>query len=320
MWAASEVGQGSTISFALPVTLASEITSDASSSAVEHPLWEHPWSSTAAPIGRNTERVLVVITQSAPAVGFLSRYLPEYRVLAARDLTQAQTLARQVLPQAIIGDSSCVVLPTDELGATVQAWGLPQVPVICCPLPGEALLRRRLAVDGYLIKPVARQNLWDVLRSFGNTLEQVLIVDDNRDFVRLLRQMLVNPLRPMRVASAYSGEDALSSLRLSPPDLVLLDLGLPDISGAQLVSILRDHHVWRSIPIVVVSAQDELEELEVLTGTLSVTKAGGLLPSDLIRWISTLVGRGSSPMMVSGARGAIANGTPHSENYISPSM
>jgi CheY-like chemotaxis protein len=190
----------------------------------------------------------------------------------------------------VIVDSNCAKLENGELAEVGRNWGLLQVPVITCPLPGEEPLRRRLAVDGYLIKPVARQILWDVVRGFGESIEQILIVDDNHDFVRLLRQMLANPLRPYQIESAYSGEEALAHLRLSPPDLLLLDLGLPDLNGAQLVEIMRGHPVWRSIPIVVVSAQDELDGLEVLHGALTVTKAGGLLPGDLIRWLGAVMG------------------------------
>jgi CheY-like chemotaxis protein len=102
--------------------------------------------------------------------------------------------------------------------------------------------------------------------------------------------MLVNPLRPYRIESAYSGEEVLAKLRLSPPDLLLLDLGLPDLNGVHLVGMLRAHPVWRSIPIIVVSAQDELDDLEVLQGAMTVTKAGGLLPGDLIRWLGAVTG------------------------------
>jgi CheY-like chemotaxis protein len=219
-------------------------------------------------------------------------------------------LARQVIPQAVIIDSNSILLDPPQSGSEAdtasniestvglatklaelgRSWGLLQVPIMSCPLPGEGPLRRRSAVDGYLIKPVARQNLWDVVRGFGESIEHILIVDDNRDFVRLLRQMLANPLRPYRIESAYSGEEALANLRLSPPDLVLLDLGLPDLNGVQVVEILRAHPILRSIPIVVVSAQDELDGLEVLQGALTVTKAGGLLPGDLIRWLGASMG------------------------------
>lgn len=282
MWAESVEGQGSTVFFSLPLTPPAEMVARTSTSLTAEV--------NEAQVGRDAERVLLAVTHSNSAVGLLSRYLPHYRVLAASELTQAQTLARQVVPQALILDSNCVALGAEELAEVGRAWGLLQVPVIGCPLPGEDPLRRQLAVDGYLIKPVVRQNLWDVVRSFGESVEQILIVDDNRDFVRLLRQMLTNPLRPYRIESAYSGEEALAKLRLSPPDLVLLDLGLPDINGVQLVGILRAHPVWRSIPIVVVSAQDELDGLEVLQGALTVTKAGGLLPGDVLQWLGAVMG------------------------------
>ncbi|RIK38238.1 MAG: hypothetical protein DCC57_21050, partial [Chloroflexi bacterium] len=283
LWADSVLGQGSTFTFALPL----RPTPDLPAASPQSPGWAGVAADVTA-AGRDEERVLLVVTNSTPAVGLLSRHFPRARVLATGDLAQAHTLARQLTPQVLLIDSRWLALDAQQLTEIGQEWGLSQASLITCPLPGEASLRRRLAVDAYLIKPIVRQNLWDVVRSFGDSVEQLLIVDDNRDFVRLLRQMLANPLRPLRVESAYSGVEALARLRLSPPDLILLDLGLPDLSGAQVVETLRAHPVWRSIPVVVVTAQDELDGLEVLPGAFTVTKAGGLLPGDLVHWLEAI--------------------------------
>lgn len=290
MWAESVEGHGSTFYFTLP--LHPSLNTSLTSPSEREKRLNKPLNTTAEtlPLGQDTEQVVVVVTDSNSAVGLLSRYLPHYRVLAASELSQAQTLARQVLPQALIVDSNCVALDTEQLQGLGRAWGLLQMPVISCPLPGEEPLRRRLAVDGYLIKPVVRQNLWDTVRSFGESVEQILIVDDNRDFTRLLRQMLINPLRPYRIEAVHSGEEALAMIQLSPPDLLLLDLGLPGMSGVELVEVLRAHPVWHSIPIIIVSAQDELDGLEVMQGVITLTKGGGLLPGDLIRWLSAVMG------------------------------
>lgn len=283
MWAESSMGQGSTFFFTLPLVYSPE--TESTSRTIESPIWP----TNGHVVGNDVERVLVVVTRSNSAVSMLSRYLPKYRVLAAAELEQAQILARQVMPQALVLDSNCVNLAVAELAELGLTCGLPQTAIISCPLPGEEPLRRSLAVDGYLIKPVMRQNLWDIVRGFGEGVEHILIVDDNRDFVRLLRQMLANPLRPYQIESAHSGEEALALLRLSPPDLLLLDLSLPDLDGSELVEILRGHPLWHSIPIVIVSALDELDGLEILHGALTVAKAGGLLPVDLIRWLGAVM-------------------------------
>ena len=299
MWAESVVGQGSTFTFTLPISsntispvLSPVISSnmDNAPRAAETSFWTADTTAHLATTGRDIERVLLAVTHSNSAVGLLSRYLPKHRVLAAGELAQAHKLVRQVVPQALVVDSNCVALSADELAELGRAWELPQIPMISCPLPGEEPLRRRLAVDGYLIKPIVRQNLWDMVRGFGESVDQILIVDDNRDFVRLLREMLANPLRPYTIESAYCGEEALAKLRLSLPELILLDLGLPDMDGMQVVEILRAHPIWRSIPIVVVSAQDDLDGLEVLHGPFTVAKGGGLLPGDLIRWLGGVMG------------------------------
>lgn len=69
------------------------------------------------------------------------------------------------------------------------------------------------------------------------TTDPVLIVDDHEDTRRLLTELL--ELEGYVVATASTGAEALAQLRLRPYCLVLLDLGLPDVSGVELVGDLR---------------------------------------------------------------------------------
>ncbi|MEU4289506.1 response regulator [Kribbella sp. NPDC026596] len=79
----------------------------------------------------------------------------------------------------------------------------------------------------------------------------VLIVDDDR---QLLRALAIN-LRARRydVETAADGASALAAAGRRPPGLVILDLGLPDMNGVEVVSGLRG---WCSAPIIVLSARD----------------------------------------------------------------
>lgn len=80
---------------------------------------------------------------------------------------------------------------------------------------------------------------------------RVLIVDDDR---QLLRALAIN-LRARRyeVETATDGTSALAAAGKRPPDLVILDLGLPDMNGVEVVYGLRG---WCSAPIIVLSARD----------------------------------------------------------------
>ncbi|MHB8626865.1 MAG: pyridoxal-phosphate dependent enzyme [Aggregatilineales bacterium] len=83
----------------------------------------------------------------------------------------------------------------------------------------------------------------------------VLVVDDNARDVRLVRRIL-EAEKHYRVSEASSGEMALAAIRQVAPDLVLLDLLLPDISGFDLLDQMRAAPDLRSIPVIVLTAKD----------------------------------------------------------------
>ncbi len=88
----------------------------------------------------------------------------------------------------------------------------------------------------------------------------VLIIEDEQPIRRFLRASLVTA--GYRIAEAGTGEDGLRLAVQQPPDLVILDLGLPGIDGQQVLLRLRE---WLSAPIVVLSAREqEKQKVEAL--------------------------------------------------------
>ena len=98
-----------------------------------------------------------------------------------------------------------------------------------------------------------------------------------------------SPVRRYEVGSAYTGHEALEMLRRWKPDLVLLDLGLPDIDGLQIIERMQADTEWRNIPIIVVSGRDEISNLQALKGSMVVAKADRLIPGEVVRWIQGIV-------------------------------
>ena len=80
----------------------------------------------------------------------------------------------------------------------------------------------------------------------------VLIVDDEPPLRQFLRSALVDA--GYRIQEAETAKQALSTARQSPPDVVLLDLGLPDLDGQE---VLRDLRGWLRAPVIVLSARDQ---------------------------------------------------------------
>jgi two-component system KDP operon response regulator KdpE len=79
---------------------------------------------------------------------------------------------------------------------------------------------------------------------------QILVVDDDRQLLRALRIALT--ARGYDVAVAHDGATGLASAQRTPPDLVIVDLGLPDIDGVGVVQALRG---WSAAPVIVLSAR-----------------------------------------------------------------
>jgi len=79
----------------------------------------------------------------------------------------------------------------------------------------------------------------------------ILVIDDEPQILRALRTILT--AKQFRVTTASRGEEGLTQAAAQPPDLVILDLSLPDISGLEVCTRLRE---WSQVPIIVLSVRD----------------------------------------------------------------
>jgi two-component system, OmpR family, KDP operon response regulator KdpE len=103
---------------------------------------------------------------------------------------------------------------------------------------------------------------------------RILVVDDEPQILRALRINL--RVRNYEVDTAATGSEALTAAGRHPPDLVLLDLGLPDLDGVQVIEGLRG---WTQAPIIVLSGRaDSTDKVEALDAGADdyVTKPFGM--------------------------------------------
>lgn len=280
IWVESRVGVGSTFYFSLPIRSAER-------AAIADGRIAEP--SSLAVRERNDEVVVVAVTRSPSAAGLVSRYVHGCRTVIVPDLEEGRRTAQQLLPEAVVVDRVCENLDLAGLEMLARDWALPRTFFMACSLPGEELLRRQSDTDGYLIKPVSRQRLWDVLRRFGEDVDKVLVIDDDRDFLLLLARMLDSPVRRYHVFTASTGREGLDMMRLHRPDLVLLDLALPDMPGLQVAEQIRMTPEWQDIPVVIVSAQGEADQKQAVAPTMIITRSSGLAPGEVVRWMQSVV-------------------------------
>lgn len=87
----------------------------------------------------------------------------------------------------------------------------------------------------------------------------ILVVDDNPRNLQLISTMLT--ANGYKVIVASSGSSALKSLELREPDLILLDIMMPDMNGFEVCGIIKSNEQWRGIPVVFLTAKTELSDI-----------------------------------------------------------
>src|SRR5437660_9370535 len=86
----------------------------------------------------------------------------------------------------------------------------------------------------------------------SNGMKRILIIEDDRDIVELVRYNLAN--EGFQVSSAHVGSTGLTTLKKTPPDLLLLDLKLPKLSGLEICRELRKDESLNRLPILMLTA------------------------------------------------------------------
>jgi signal transduction histidine kinase/CheY-like chemotaxis protein len=130
------------------------------------------------------------------------------------------------------------------------------VPVVIVSIVADARKGFSLGASAVLRKPVSREELLGALADAGITGRKptrVLVVDDEPRAVEMLAAFLHGP--NFQVLRAYGGAEGIESARRDKPDLIVLDLMMPGVSGFDVVEVLKDSPDTAAIPIVVVTAK-----------------------------------------------------------------
>jgi CheY-like chemotaxis protein len=90
-------------------------------------------------------------------------------------------------------------------------------------------------------------------------MTKVLVVDDTADSIMILRSILTN--NGFAVTTAQSGLEALEALKKDIPDLVLLDVMMPEMSGLEVLERIRSNAVTSKIPVILVTAKTQDEDV-----------------------------------------------------------
>jgi hypothetical protein len=248
----SEVGRGSTFTIRVPAEVVA---------AQPIPVTRRVPAAQAPALTADSPDVLVVdddVTVREMAERYLTR--EGFSVATADGGREGLRLARELHPAAVTLD---VIMP-DLDGWTVLAAikgdpELADIPVILMTIMDERNRGYSLGAADYMVKPVDRERLAMVLRSIvGITGRHVLVVDDDDLVRRGISQALEKA--GWKVAEAENGRVGLTRLADAVPDVIVLDLMMPEMDGFEFLEALRHRAEWRNLPVVVVTARELTDE------------------------------------------------------------
>jgi signal transduction histidine kinase/CheY-like chemotaxis protein len=236
---------------------------------------------------------VLVIDDDATARELIADHLKAdgFSVVTASGGLEGLKLAKELRPMAITLD---VMMPDLDgwsvLAALRQDAELAEIPVIMITILDEHRRGVALGAAGYLTKPIDRERLTRMIGRFRVPARQtrVLMVEDDGTQRERLRGWLED--EQWVVQEAANGRDALAILQDARPDVILLDLMMPEMDGFAVVAALQREPRWRDIPVVVVTARDlDAADRERLnSGVQSVLVKETFRPVELVERIRRL--------------------------------
>jgi PAS domain S-box-containing protein len=286
--ASSTLGCGSTFTVLLP-------------SAIQQPEIANKVRDRACSSGAPAVGTVLVVDDDPISRDLIARALSRQglHIEVADGGEQALRLAKKLRPDAITLD---VIMPGMDgwtvLSALKADPELASIPVILLSFVGNKSLGFALGASDYLTKPVDGKRLAALLNKYrrdqdcvasNNLIGQILIVEDDVATRKILRRILEK--QGWAVTEADSGRTALEKLEIARPDLILLDLMLPDMDGFELIGELRKSHSRDPIPIVAITGKDLTPaESQQLNGYVARVLQKGVYSCDtLLRDVRSIV-------------------------------
>jgi signal transduction histidine kinase/CheY-like chemotaxis protein len=290
----SEPGKGTTFTVTLPATV-SEATA----------LGGQPTGVIEAALA---DSAIVLVIDDDPTVHDLMRRAlgkEGFGVLIASSGEEGIALARERQPDVITLDvmmpgmsgwTTLTTLKNDPLVASI--------PVIMLTIVDNKNVGYTLGAVEYLTKPVDRERLSAILRKYRREAGEpatpkasgpsVLLVEDDTVTRQMMRRMLEQ--ERCTVAEAANGRLGLERVAERIPDIILLDLMMPEMDGFTFVAELRANPHWRGVPVVVVTAKDITEqERQQLDGSVeAILQKGAYTREQLLHEVRELIARNIS--------------------------
>jgi signal transduction histidine kinase/DNA-binding response OmpR family regulator len=236
----SEPGAGSTFSVSIPAQYTPASTPVSAAAPAE-------------PVVNPLKIPVLVVEDDEAAQMYYAKILRGtcYEVFPARNLRDARRIMQTVRPAAIVLD---IVLRGEDswrwLGELKTAPSTRAIPIVVISTVTDAGKGYMLGADACVDKPVDRAELIARLDEF--TRRRVLVVEDEAPLRYTMKRILENHYVVMEAVNGQQGLHAAATLA---PSLIVLDLGLPDISGEEVLAQLRANSATAGLPVLIATSR-----------------------------------------------------------------
>jgi signal transduction histidine kinase/CheY-like chemotaxis protein len=282
----SEIDKGSRFFFTLP--LAEEVF------AVKEPALDEPESIEEPKSG---EKIILAIDDDEKVIGLYNRYLKPhgFHIVPITDPASAVAHVKKVKPFAITLD---IMMPDRDGWEVIKELKsdpeIRDIPLIVCSIVEEREKAYALGAADYLVKPILEDEMVKAIKQLGANGERgydVLLIDDDPNALRLVERAL-NREGGYHINLAVGGLQGLSAIQSHRPDVVILDLVMPDLHGFSVLEAIQKDAALKDLPVVVLTGDDlsDSQKKKLLDSKKSWLTKEPFNPEDLMAAVKKAIG------------------------------
>jgi diguanylate cyclase (GGDEF)-like protein len=286
IWVESQQGKGSTFTLTLPTQVPTgkeEVAARALSVEAAADSSVVPTPSEVTKLTESSRPTILVVEDDLRVSQLLTLYLTRegYQVEHALDGDEAIEKARALRPFAITLD---IMLSKRDGWEVLQRLKLLQetkdIPVVIVSIIENRELGFSLGAADYFTKPIDRRALLESLKKYGLMTKvkkmpvNVLIIDDDPQILQLISATL--EAEGFGVIKTQRAEEGISLALEIQPDLIILDLLMPEVNGFEALRQIKQHPTAKDIPVIISTAKElTSEDKQLLAGQIrEVIKKG----------------------------------------------
>lgn len=256
----SELNKGTTFTIRLPMVIGIEnaLMSEENLKDLEN-LTEEIDDQT-----QQKERPLVLIIEdNQQAIQLLEMYLNDagYKTEVARDGAEGIEKAKKLKPDIITLDLLLPIKNGWQVMKDLKSHPIcKNIPIIIISITDEKKLGFSLGAVDYFVKPVNKEELLATLKripikkSSHRNNPKILVIDDDPTAIELIE--LILETEGYEVIKTYDGKEGFELITKEKPDLVILDLIMPEISGFNIAYQMRQNPETKNIPIIILTSME----------------------------------------------------------------